>query len=86
MKIKVINMQISFNNIIEINDILKENNLDFKIHLRDTCGGSSMWIEVLGGEGSPASNALLYTFIDDYFTKLRVKLEYSNDRISFWTI
>ena len=84
MKILVTDMQVSFNNIIEVNNILKDHNLDFKVHLKDTCGGSSMWIEALNSDVSPSSNSLLYTLIEDYFKKLRVTLEYSDDRISFW--
>ena len=79
-------MQVSFNNIIEINNILRENSLDFKIHLRDTCGGSSMWIESLNSNVSPSSDALLYSLIEEYFTKLHMTLQYSDDRISFWTV
>ena len=29
---------VSFNDVIELNGILKEKGLNFKIHLRDTCG------------------------------------------------
>ena len=46
---------VSFNDVIELNGILKEKGLNFKIHLRDTCGRQSFWIEPFGNcacEGS----------------------------------
>ena len=33
---------ISFNDIIEVNGILKDKSLNFRIHLRDACGGQSL--------------------------------------------
>ena len=39
---------ISFNDIIELNGILKDQGLHFRIHLRDACGKQSCWIEPLG--------------------------------------
>ena len=39
---------VSFNDVIELNGILKEKGLNFKIHLRDTCGRQSFWIEPFG--------------------------------------
>ena len=39
---------VSFNDVIELNGILKDKGLNFRIHLRDTCGRQSFWIEPLG--------------------------------------
>ena len=39
---------ISFNDIIELNGLLKDQGLHFRIHLRDACGKQSCWIEPLG--------------------------------------
>ena len=36
---------VSFNDVIELNGILKDKGLNFRIHLRDTCGRQSFWIE-----------------------------------------
>ena len=38
---------VSFNDVIELNGILKDKDLNFRIHLRDTCGRQSFWIEPL---------------------------------------
>ena len=34
---------VSFNDVIELNGILKDKGLNFRIHLRDTCGRQSFW-------------------------------------------
>ena len=39
---------ITFNEIIEVNGLLEEKGLNFKVHLRDACGKQSCWIEPLG--------------------------------------
>ena len=37
---------ITFNEIIEVNGLLEEKGLNFKVHLRDACGKQSCWIEL----------------------------------------
>ena len=39
---------ITFNEIIEVNGILEQKHLNFKLHLRDACGAQALWIEPLG--------------------------------------
>ena len=39
---------ITFNEIIEVNGLLEEKGLNFKVYLRDACGKQSCWIEPLG--------------------------------------
>ena len=39
---------ITFNEMIEVNGLLEEKGLNFKVHLRDACGKQSCWIEPLG--------------------------------------
>lgn len=79
-------MQVTFNTIVELNHLLKENDLDFKIHLSDACGGTSMWIESLLPEVVFKSNTRLYAVINQYFAEHNMQLQYSEDRASFWTI
>ena len=38
---------ITFNEIIEVNGILEQKHLNFKLHLRDACGAQALWIEPL---------------------------------------
>lgn len=34
---------ITFNEIIEVNGILEQKHLNFKLHLRDACGAQALW-------------------------------------------
>ena len=38
---------VSFNDVIELNGILKDKGLNFRIHLRDTCGRQSFWMVIV---------------------------------------
>lgn len=77
---------ISFNMIIDLNNILKEKSLDFKIHLRDRCGSQSMWIEALSSNVSINSRDELDILINDYFAKQHISLKFSDDCNSFWAV
>ena len=78
---------VGIHNIVELNSIIKEKSLEYKIHISDACGGASMWIEVLSAENSADNkdkNTLL-KIIEDYFEKERIKLKWSEDKMAFWT-
>lgn len=75
---------VTFNHIIEINGLLVKEGLEYKIHLRDACGGQSMWIESLNPYYLPQGNKSLYKFINDYFKDQGMELDYSDDLITFW--
>lgn len=77
---------ISFNEIIELNHRLDEKGLAFKVHLRDACGRQSMWIEPLGNCACEGKYEDLYTELDRYFEENRFKVEYSEDKMTFWIV
>jgi len=72
---------ISFNMIIDLNKLLQDKHLNFKIHLKDACGCQSMWIEPLENQ---AISDEVYELINKYFENQRMTLEFSEDRINFW--
>ena len=75
---------VSFNEIIDCNEFLKQMGLNFKIHLRDACGRQSCWIEVLESNSIEGRYDVLYEALEEFFGKLGMKLEYSDDKINFW--
>ncbi|MBC3796991.1 RDAC family protein [Acetobacterium tundrae] len=77
-------MVITWNEIIELNNRVKENKLDYKVHLSDACGGQSMWIESLKPDNSFEDLDDLNKLIDDYFTEIKAEIVYSWDKKSFW--
>lgn len=75
---------VTFSNIIELNNILQEKGLNYKIHISDACGQQSMWIETMDAELSiPLDDSLNETIIA-YFAKNGMGLDFSSDRSSFW--
>jgi hypothetical protein len=70
--------------IVELNKILAENNLGFKIHISDTCGKQSFWIEALNPAVEMASSDELFHLIEEYFQKYNISLAYNNSKTSFW--
>ena len=72
--------------IIELNNLLKERGLEYKIHLSDACGSQSMWIESLDPDASVGMDRELHKVITSFFEVQRIPLEYSADRNSFWVL
>lgn len=77
---------VTFNHIIELNNILKSQGFEYKVHLRDACSGQSMWIESLNPYYSPQGNKGLYMLINEYFKTKQMDLEYSDNLASFWVV
>lgn len=73
---------VSMNQIIEINNQLKEKCLPYLIHLKDACGGQSFSIEVINNE-TQEDKEKLHEFLEVYFTSSRMKLVYGNDQYHF---
>ena len=74
---------ISFNDIIEINGILKDMALNFRIHLRDACGGQSLWIEPMGNCACEGHYEELYQKLEDFFDKKGFILKYWDNKMQF---
>lgn len=75
---------ISITMIIEVNQLLREQGLSYKVHLSDACGKQSMWIEALDGDVLAEPPAELYKAVEEYFSKQRIRLEYSPDKHTIW--
>lgn len=75
---------ISLVEIINCNAYLKDNNLNFKIHLRDACGKQSCWIEPLSNCACDGTYKTLYPMVEEFFQSLGFQLEYSDDKLNFW--
>lgn len=78
-------MIITWDNISEVNRRIQENDLAYKVHLSDACGGQSMWIESMVKNNNFDDLDELNKLINDYFTEIRAEVEFSWDKKSFWT-
>lgn len=75
---------VSISMIVELNKLLAENELEFKIHISDTCGKQSFWIEPLNPAIEVATTEELFILVEDFFKAYSITLKYSSDKTSFW--
>lgn len=78
---------ITFDNIIEINNLLKEKNL--KISLKDACGKQSMMLKYLDTNEKIKKDTVseeTFKLITDYFNSKNINIEYSLDKVFIFSI
>lgn len=74
---------ITFNEIIEVNGLLEEKGLNFKVHLRDACGKQSCWIEPLGNCACEGRYEEMYQVVEEYFRNKGQKIEFDETKLNF---
>lgn len=74
---------VSINQIIELNELLKKQELLFKIHIRDACGAQSFYIEPLENEEDKSKYDTLYEVMEQYFKKNNMEIVFAEDKIHF---
>ena len=77
---------ISFNDIIELNGLLKDQGLHFRIHVRDACGKQSCWIEPLGNCACEGHFDEMYQVLENFFAGKRASIEYDESKLNFWIL
>lgn len=77
---------VSITEILQCNEWIKSKGLEFKIHVRDACGKQSCWIEVFQETTSSAQWEELYKTLEEFFGRLRFKIEYGEDKTNFWLL
>lgn len=75
---------VSINMIIEVNRLLKDEEIPYQVHLRDACGRQSMWLEVKDDNTDTQKSERVYDLINKYFEKQHMVMEYSEDKMTFW--
>lgn len=78
-------MIISWDNISEVNRRIKAQDLAYKVHLSDACGGQSMWIESMDKANRFDNLDELNDLIKAYFSEIHADVEFSWDKKSFWS-
>jgi hypothetical protein len=74
---------VTFNEVIEINHLLEENNLRFKVHLHDACGSQSFTVEVLSDCACEGRYEEMKQMITQYFMKKGVSVRFLNSNLEF---
>ena len=70
---------LSFQEIIELNHILEENEIKYRLHLKDRCGGQLIQIEKLDDCNSNDSYTNLQEVVKNYFMKKRINVQFDED-------
>lgn len=73
---------ITFNEIIEVNGLLEEKGLNFKVHLRDACGKQSCWIEPLGNCACEGRYEEMYQVVEEYFRRKGQKITFDETKLN----
>ena len=61
----------------------KEKGLNFKIHLRDTCGRQSFWIEPLGNCACEGRYDEMYQVVEEYLKAKGFSVQYDDQKMNF---
>ncbi len=77
---------ITYNDVHEINQKLKEKELKFKLHLHDVCGSQSFTIELIGSNMNKNHNEEMKKVIQGYFEAKHVKVEFLENSLEFFII
>ena len=71
---------ITFNEIIEVNGLLEEKGLNFKVHLRDA------WIEPLGNCACEGRYEEMYQVVEEYFRRKGQKITFDETKLNFFAV
>ena len=74
------------NEIIEVNGLLEEKGLNFKVHLRDACGKQSCWIEPLGNCACEGRYEEMYQVVEEYFRRKGQKITFDETKLNFFAV
>lgn len=69
---------VSISQMVELNEKIRNENLPFKVHLRDACAMQSLSIEALTSEEKEDRNKL-YALIKSYFSIHKMSVVYTDD-------
>ncbi|MGI5891516.1 MAG: RDAC family protein [Bacillota bacterium] len=74
---------ITFNEVIELNKLIEEQKLPYRVHLSDACGNQSLWIEPLGEQDSAKFFEPLHSLIEDYFRQKDISVKFIKEGLDF---
>lgn len=76
---------LTFNEVIEINHILEDKGLRFKIHLRDACGSQSLHVEPLGNCACEGHYEDMRKEVIGYFNSKGIMIRFLENGLDFLT-
>ena len=67
---------VTYNEVIELNHILEEKGLSFKLHLHDTCGSQSFTMELLGNSDGQEHYVEMKLEVEKYFAEKEISIRF----------
>ncbi len=74
---------ITYNEVIEINHLLEEKNLRFKLHLHDACGSQSFTVEELSSFACEGRYEEMKQEIIQYFRNKGISVSFLDNELEF---
>lgn len=74
---------ITYNEIIEINNLLREQSLSYKLHLHDACGSQSFTIELLDSDNFEGQGEQMKDVIINYFSQKGIQVKFLENNLEF---
>lgn len=77
------NSIITFNDVIELNHILEDKALRFKVHLHDACGSQNFSVEVISNCGGEGHFEDMQKEIIQYFKTKGIQIKFLENKLDF---
>lgn len=74
---------VTYNEVIELNHILNEKGLSFKLHLHDGCGSQSFTMEPLGNSACEGRCEEMELEVEKYFTGKGIQIRFLENHLGF---
>lgn len=74
---------VTYNDIIEINHLLEDKGLRFKLHLHDACGSQNFSVETLGNCACEGHYEDMKIVIHNYFSEKGIAIRFLGNGLEF---
>lgn len=77
---------VTFQEVIELNQLLEEKGLNFKLHLKDACGCQSFWMEPLSNCSCEGRYDDMMREVTKYFLNKGISIQFLENQMQFMVI
>lgn len=74
---------ITYNEVVDLNHILEDKALNYKVHLHDRCGGQSFTLKSSSDDSEPEQIEQVKSEIIRYFDAKKMTLRFTEDNLEF---
>ena len=77
---------VTYNEVININHLLQEQGLQFKLHLHDACGSQSFTVEPLANCSCEGRYGEMNEVITNYFMEKGIQIRFLDNQLEFYIL